>query len=282
MILDSIQFVVNGGTKCTAGGQTYASLFGVKIEGVGLIIAQPSTAISSEVAPVTTYQRKSEKPGSLDPQTYILKAVESRFINVYSAQFEVGPFIPAGTRYNITLLGETVTYTAIAGDTPTTVKAGLKALIDANTYSATVTTSYVSGRLRATYISPSDVATCGAESASSALYQSGAYVVYNGDYYLIGNVDSTTTYPTIPPIGLSYDLGDLVLMPLGLKLHISQPSYTEVSYTETSAGTTTITGFITTTYDPGINEVMINEDTNELIFGSVLGDPVTITIIYLR
>lgn len=281
-ILDSIQFkVFGGGNSCTAGGHTYDDTFAVKREGIGWVIVSPDTVSSTESGEVYTYTRKSEKPTIADLNTYIIKRVESRIISTYSAQFEVGASVPIGAMYSITLLGETVTYTSLAGDTNINVRDGIRALINANTYSVSVTTSITSaGYLRVVYVSNSDSAEAEVQTANSVLYQAGAVLVYNDDEYLIGNANSTTTYPAIPPIAASYDLNDLVLMPNGLKLHISEVGYTETVYNQTASGTADITGFTTQIYAPGINEVMINEDANQLVFGSDFGTEELVTIVF--
>lgn len=279
-VLDSIQFKAFGGNSCTAGGHTYDDTFAVKREGIGWLIVDPVIVTSTETGDVYTYQRKSEKPTLLDPNVWILKVTESRFATVYRAYFEVGSSVIEGAMYSITLLGETVTYTALLADDSTDVLNGLKALIDANTYSGTVTTSFSSGRLVTVYVHPSDVATCEVQVSNSVLFQSGAVLVYDGDEYLIGNANSTSIYPPLPPIAASYDLGDLDPMPLGLKLHISQVGYTETVYSETASGTSDITGFTTSTYTPGVNEVMIDEGNDRLIFGSDFGTEELVTIVF--
>ena len=281
-ILDSIQFkVFSGGNSCTAGGHTYEDTFAVKREGIGWLIVDPIIVSTTETGDVYTYTRKLEKPTIADLNTYIIKRVESRFISTYSAQFEVGSSVPTGAMYSITLLGETVTYTALAGDTNTDVRDGIRTLIDANTYSVSVTTSITSsGYLRVVYTSNSDSATAEVQTANSVLYQAGAVLVYNDDEYLIGNANSTTTYPPVPPVAASYDLGDLVLMPNGLKLYIDEVGYTETVYNQTASGTADIIGFTTNSYAPGVNEVMIDEDTNRLIFGSDFGTEELVTIVF--
>lgn len=283
-ILDSIQFKAYGGNTCAAAGVTYETCFGVKREGIGLIIVPVSQVASTETGDVTTYTRKSEKPGSIDSSTWIQKEVESRFAGVaYRAHFEVGPLVPEGVMYSITVFGETVTYTAVALDTPTSVKAALKSLIDANTYSESVSTTYdSSNRLVVFFGDPVESATAEVQNSTTVLFQAGAYLTFDGDDYLIGNANSTTIYPPTPPIAASYDLSDLELMPLGLKLHISEVGYTETVYNETASGTTDIEGFITYSYNPGPNEVMINEEADELVFGNEFGTLETVTILYLR
>ena len=285
MILDSIQYKVFGpGNISTAAGVTYQTCFGVKKEGIGLKIVPATQTLTTETGDVTTYTRKSEKPGSLDASTWIQKEVESRLAGViYRAHFEVGPLVPVGAMYSVTVFGETVTYTAVLSDTPTIVKAQLKSLIDANTYSKSVSTTYdSSNRLVVFFGDPVESATAEVQNSTTVLYQSGAYLTYNGDDYLIGNANSTTIYPPTPPIAASYNLADLELMPLGLKLHISEAGYTETVYNETASGTTLINGFVTYSYNPGINEVMIDEPNNTLIFGNEFGTQETITILHLR
>src|SRR4249920_1258404 len=100
----------------------------------GFLVRARESSMDSVTVDVLTYERILQKDGLLPtPGFYMYQQYE--IVSGYRQQkFKVGATVPVGAIYSTSVYGVTAFYTAVGGDTATTVAHGLSIAINAATY----------------------------------------------------------------------------------------------------------------------------------------------------
>jgi hypothetical protein len=183
--------------------------------------------------------------------------------------YEVGSVVTAGRTYALFQGNQVAKYTAVAGNTATNVRDGLKSAIDAVSWSGfTVTTSNVStNRLQVVISDPAKGFTT---YLGQQKWKKGRYAIISGVEYLLEYIESTTSEPSLPALAASYQFANLTTMPLGVDQYIDEPLTGRTLTTATGGGTTDIIAFAGTINVPA-NECVVSEALQRVYFSENLG-----------
>jgi hypothetical protein len=182
--------------------------------------------------------------------------------------YEVGSVVTAGRTYALFRGNQVAKYTAVLGNTATSVRNGLKTAIDAVTWSGfTVTTTAVStNRLQLVISNP----TVGFTTyLGQEKWKKGRYATISGVEYLLEYIDSTTSEPALPALAASYQFANLTEMPLGLASYLDEPLTGRTLATGNGA-TTDVISFPGAINVPS-NECVVSEVLQRIYFSDTLG-----------
>lgn len=277
-------------TTVAANGLTFDKMIKVSRGGIGLRIVQvPTSTITSNS--IYSFQSRYINPlATLTPGTEMTKSVGALSIVEYRTSVFFSNTIEEGTTYMIVFLGIPAVYVAQAGDTATEVRAGLKAYIDATTYSHPVTTSNTTfmGQLVLLIDALTGaVPSCALFTRPPGYYysKSGLTTVIGGAYYII-SLEENPGYdiPAIPSLASSYDYDTFVLPPYGLAAYLFNSGYPiEDVYTLTLEGTADITDNPSLSFSLNPNEVALDEINDVYQFGTTFaaGTPEIVQVIFI-
>jgi hypothetical protein len=182
--------------------------------------------------------------------------------------YEVGSVVTAGRTYALFRGNQVAKYTAVLGNTATSVRNGLKTAIDAVSWSGfTVTTTAVStNRLQVVISDP----TVGFTTyLGQEKWKKGRYATISGVEYLLEYIDSTTSEPALPVLAESYQFANLTEMPLGLASYLDEP-LTGRTLTTGNGATTDVISFPGAINVPA-NECVVSEALQRIYFSDTLG-----------
>jgi len=272
-----------------ASGLSFADLYKVSREGIGLrIVEVPTSTITGN--DIYSYSWRYINPlVALPSGANITKSVGALSIVEYRTAFYFGDVVEEGMTYIIVFLGTPVVYVAQAGDTALEVRAGLKALIDATTYSHPTTTSNTT--FLGQYVLLLDALTGAVPSCTIFVRgvgyyysKSGLTTVIGGAYYVISEEEfAGYTIPAIPSLDPSYDYTTFALPPSGLEAYLFEGAFPiEDIFTLNLEGTADITDNPSLSFSLNPNEVALDEINDVYQFGTafVSGTPETVQIIY--
>lgn len=292
--VEDIAITVDASTDTVAAnGLTFDNLIKVSREGIGLRIVEVPTSTISGNTFYSYVWRYSNPSVYVSAGAKIGKFVTALGIVEYRTALVFGLFgtdVQEGMTYVFTFLGTTVYYVAQSGDGNTDVRAGLKAQIDATTYSYPVTTStstylgkpvlYVDALTGFAPPSTIDVRGVGYFYAKSGLT-----TVIGGAYYVVSEAENAGyEIPAIPSLGASYDYTTFTLPPYGLEAYLAEGLFpVQENYTLTSVGTADITNNPSLSFSLNPNEVALDVINDCYQFGTsfVSGTPETVQIIYI-
>lgn len=288
----NIDIAVNSTTSTVpAAGLSFNNLIKVSRGGVGLrIVEVPTSTITGN--DIYSFEWRFINPlVSLPSGANITKSVGALSIVEYRTSFFFGDVVEEGMTYIIVFLGTPVVYVAQAGDTDTEVRAGLKALIDATTYSHPTTTSLTTFMGQLVLLLDAltgSVPSCTIFVRPAGYYysKSGLTTVVGGAYYIISIQEfAGYTIPTIPALNPSYDWDDFILPPYGLEAYLFDSMYPiEDINLLTLEGTADITGNPSLSFSLNPNEVALDEVNDVYQFGTAFasGTPEIVSIIYIN
>lgn len=154
--------------------------------------------------------------------------------------YQVGASPVAGTVYSVYYGNIIASYVAQSGDTTQDVRNGLKAAIDGESWGTTVTTTNIStNRLQVDITGTTINFTV---QVGTQKYKKGYYTTIAGINYILVQAESTSTWPTLPALGVSYAYSLLVPISGTVEQYLNQPN-TVYTYSESTTGTTDITAY---------------------------------------
>jgi hypothetical protein len=227
----------------------------------GIGIKHGITFGGTQTVNIFTYEWYGIKLGSLSSGNYLItisNTVSTNRVILY----EFGPTPVAGTVYSVYVGSTIAKYRVQAGDNTAAVRTGIKAAIDAASWSTVVTTSNVStNRLQVTITSPLVNFTT---HLGTEKYKKGRYVNISGINYIVTELEGTTAYPTLPAVAASYAFANLIPLTGTVEDYLSEP-LTKSVYSDSLTTTTSITGIPTfTSVNPG--ECIIDESAQRIWF----------------
>ena len=152
--------------------------------------------------------------------------------------YQVGASPVAGTVYSVYYGSIIASYVAQTGDTTQDVRNGLKAAIDGESWGTTVTTTNISTNRLQVDITGSTVNF--SVQVGTQKYKKGYYTTIAGINYILTEAESTSAYPVLPALGVSYAYSLLVPITGTVEQYLNQPN-TVYTYSESTTGTTDIT-----------------------------------------
>jgi len=144
----------------------------------------------------------------------------------------------AGTVYSVYYGSIIASYVAQTGDTTQDVRDGLKAAIDGESWGTTVTTTNISTNRLQVDITGTTVNF--SVQVGTQKYKKGYYTTIAGINYILVEAESTSAYPVLPALGVSYAYSLLVPISGTVEQYLNQPN-TVYTYSESTTGTTDIT-----------------------------------------
>lgn len=154
--------------------------------------------------------------------------------------YQVGASPQAGTVYSVYYGSIIASYVAQSGDTTQDVRDGLQAAIDNESWGTTVTTTAISTNRIQVDITGTVVNFT--VQVGTQKYKKGYYTTIAGINYILVEAESTSTWPTLPALGVSYAYSLLIPISGTVEAYLSQP-LTVYTYSESTTGTTDITAF---------------------------------------
>ena len=152
--------------------------------------------------------------------------------------YQVGASPVAGTVYSVYYGSIIASYVAQTGDTTEDVRDGLKAAIDGESWGTTVTTTNISTNRLQVDITGTTVNF--SVQVGTQKYKKGYYTTIAGINYILVEAESTSAYPVLPALGVSYAYSLLVPISGTVEQYLNQPN-TVYTYSESTTGTTDIT-----------------------------------------
>lgn len=222
MIVDvkDTSYTVDADTNETPGlGISNSGLIKVSKGGIGMrIVGQPTGTVSGNT--VIPYFSRYSNPAVANPVDAYISKSGTTFLFDYITTIILGPTVIEGSIYMVSFFGVEVNYTAQAGDDPEAVLLGIKALIDAETYPDTVTTTapfFLGANWKLNCTTPGETA----PAVIVTLTPAGSYKTIrgyrtsiNGRMYSVAqNVAYTYDYPAFPGLSDPLDFNNFVQMP---------------------------------------------------------------------
>lgn len=285
----NIDITVDANTSTVAAsGMTFEQLIKVSREGIGLrIVEVPTSTLSGNN--IYSYEWRYINPMATTTAS-VYKFVTALTITNYRTGLTFLGTAEDGGVYLFTFLGIQVVYVVQPGDTLTDIRDGLKALVDATTYSHPVATStatltgnpvlYVDSLYGA--VPPSTFEVKGPGYFYS---KSGLITVIGGAYYVISEAENAGyEIPAIPSLDPSYSYEGLFLPPYGLEVYLAEGLFpVQETYTIAFVGTADITDNPSLSFSLNPNEVALDVLNDVYQFGTafVSGTPNTVQIIYI-
>jgi hypothetical protein len=188
----------------------------------------------------------------------------------------IGPAPSPNVAYVIWMGPVFAYYITQSGDDKTDVRDGLLASVNAASWGFTFTaTAVATDKIR--IVTPDQQFF--AYSLAKAKYKSGLYTILSGAAYLISSLESDTDYPPVPLPALSYDFGNLTLMPLGLLEYLKVPSQPAYEIYELNEGPSDILKVPNLPSSVPVGQCVVNEAEQRVYFHENLGFGETIKII---
>lgn len=246
------------------GGRSYTSLaVQPYIDVVGLVstdvivvdrngigVKHGTVFTGTETVDVKTYEWYGVKQETGSTTNYLMTLTNSIVSGNRVIVFRVGPTPVVGTVFAVYFGSIIAQYVVQSGDTAEDVRDGLKAAIDGESWTTTVTTTNIGTNRLQVDITGTDVDMT--VQFGSQKYKKGYYVTIAGINYILVEQESTSTWPTLPALGVSYAYSLLTAISGSVEDYLSQP-LTVYSYSESVTGSTDITAI------PSVTGVTFNE-----------------------
>lgn len=216
----------------------------------GIGVKHATTFTGTETVDVNTYEWYGVKQETGSTTNYLMTLTNSIVGGNRVIVYRVGPTPVDGTVFAVYYGSIIAQYVVQSGDTTEDVRDGLKAAIDGQSWTTTVTTTNIGTNRLQVDITGTDVDLT--VQFGSQKYKKGYYVTIAGINYIIEEAESTTTWPTLPALGVSYAYSLLVPITGTVEDYLSQP-LTVYNYTESVTGSTDITAI------PAVTGVTFNE-----------------------
>lgn len=180
--------------------------------------------------------------------------------------YQVGASPVAGTVYSVYYGSIIASYVAQTGDTTQDVRDGLKAAIDGESWGTTVTTTNISTNRLQVDITGTTVNF--SVQVGTQKYKKGYYTTIAGINYILVEAESTSAYPVLPALGVSYAYSLLVPISGTVEQYLNQPN-TVYTYSESTTGTTDITAIPQVGSVPS-NKCVVDENQQRVWFDANL------------
>ena len=246
-----------GGRSYTAlAAQPYIDVVGLVASDVivvdrnGIGVKHATVFSGTENVSVKTYEWYGVKQETGTTSNYLMTLTNSIVGGNRVIVFRVGPTPVVGTVFAVYYGSIIAQYVVQSGDTTQDVRDGLKSAIDGQSWTTTVTTTNIGTNRLQVDITGTDVDM--AVQFGSQKYKKGYYTTIAGINYILVEAESTTAFPTLPALGVSYAYSLLVPITGTVEEYLSQP-LTVYNYTESTTGTTDITAI------PSVTGVTFNE-----------------------
>lgn len=246
-----------GGRSYTAlAAQPYLDVVGLVASDVivvdrnGIGVKHGTVFTGTETVSVKTYEWYGVKQETGTTSNYLMTLTNSIVGGNRVIVFRVGPTPVVGTVFAVYYGSIIAQYVVQSGDTAQDVRDGLKSAIDGQSWTTTVTTTNIGTNRLQVDITGTDVDMT--VQFGSQKYKKGYYTTIAGINYILVEAESTTAFPTLPALGVSYAYSLLVPITGTVEDYLSQP-LTVYNYTESTTGTTDITAI------PSVTGVTFNE-----------------------